>query len=50
MLRQTLGFGVTHDEKAFNVSMNLGNVEVKDLELQLDLDGRVLRLKRNKLH
>lgn len=49
-LRQTLGFDVTQDEKAFKVSMNLGDVEVKDLDLQLDSDGRVLRLKGNKLH
>jgi HSP20 family protein len=49
-LRQNLGFDVTQDEQSFKVSMNLGDVEVKDVDLQLDSDGRVLRLKGNKLY
>jgi HSP20 family protein len=48
-LRQALGFDVTQDEKEFKVTMNLADVEVKDVDLQLDPDGRVLRLKGNKL-
>jgi HSP20 family protein len=48
-LRQPLGFDVTQDEKEFKVAMNLGDVELKDIDLQLDADGRVLRLKGNKV-
>jgi len=48
-LRQPLGFDVTQDDKEFKVTMNLGDVEVKDVDLQLDSDGRVLRLKGNKV-
>jgi HSP20 family protein len=46
-LRQSLGFDVTQDEKEFKVTMNLGDVDVKDVDLQLDADGRMLRLKGN---
>lgn len=48
-LRQPLGFEVTQDEKEFKVTMNIADVEVKDIDLQLDPDGRVLRLKGNKV-
>ena len=48
-LRKPLGFDVTQDEKEFKVTMNLGDVDVKDVDLQLDADGRVLRLKGNKV-
>ena len=48
-LRQPLRFDVTQDEKEFKVTMNLGDVDLKDIDLQLDADGRVLRLRGNKV-
>ncbi|KAL3800734.1 LOW QUALITY PROTEIN: hypothetical protein ACHAWO_013276 [Cyclotella atomus] len=48
-LSQPLGFDVTQDDKEFKVTMNLGDVQVNDVDLQLDSDGRVLRLKGNKV-
>ena len=48
-LSQPLGFDVTPDDKEFKVTMNLGDVQVNDVDLQLDSDGRVLRLKGNKV-
>jgi HSP20 family protein len=48
-LRQPLGIEVSQDENEFKVSINLSDVEAKDLDLQLDSDGRVLRLKGQKV-
>lgn len=44
-LRRPLGFEVTEDEKEYKLMVNVPDVEAKDLDLQLDHDGRVLRLK-----
>eukprot|EP00804_Cyclotella_cryptica_P020667 CCRYP_003468-RA/>CCRYP_003468-RA protein AED:0.46 eAED:0.46 QI:0/-1/0/1/-1/1/1/0/274 len=48
-LRDTFGFDVIQDEKEFKVSVNVSDVDAKDLDLQLDPDGRVLRLKGKKV-
>ena len=48
-LHQSLGFDITEDEKEFKISMNLSGVEVKDVDLHLDSDGRVVRLKGHRV-
>lgn len=48
-LRDTFGFNVIQDEKEFKVSVNVSDIDAKDLDLQLDPDGRVLRLKGKKV-
>jgi HSP20 family molecular chaperone IbpA len=49
-LRRPLGFEVTQNENEYKVSMHVPDVDVKDLDLQLDHDGRVLRLKGERKH
>ena len=50
-LRRPLGFEVTQDNTTYKVDINVpGDVEAKDLTLQLDHDGRVLRLKGERTH
>jgi HSP20 family molecular chaperone IbpA len=46
-LRDNLGFEVTEDDQEYKVSMKLYGIDAKDLNLLLDADGRVLRLKGN---
>lgn len=48
--RRPLGFKVTQDEKEYKVAVHVPDVEVKDMELKLDNDGRVLRLKGDRSH
>lgn len=48
-LRDSFGLDVIQDEKEFKVSVNVSDLEAKDLDLQLDPDGRVLRLKGKKV-
>lgn len=49
-LRRPLGFEVTQDEKEYKVAVHVPEVEAKDIDLQLDSDGRVLRLKGERAH
>lgn len=49
-LRRPLGFEVTQDEKEYKVAVHVPDVEAKDVDLQLDHDGRVLHLKGNKAY
>mmetsp|Transcript_8826 Transcript_8826/g.16148 ORF Transcript_8826/g.16148 Transcript_8826/m.16148 type:complete len:258 (+) Transcript_8826:103-876(+) len=49
-LRRPLGFEVTQDEKEYKVAVHVPDVEAKDVDLQLDHDGRVLRLKGDMTH
>lgn len=49
-LKQPLGFEVTQDDHEYKVAMNVPDAEMKDLDLQLDHDGRVLRLKGDRFH
>ena len=49
-LRRPLGFEVTQDEKEYKVAVHVPDVEAKDIDLQLDHDGRVLRLKGDRTH
>jgi HSP20 family molecular chaperone IbpA len=49
-LKRPLGFKVTQDDHEYKVSMHVPDVEAKDLDLQLDHDGRVLRLKGERMH
>ena len=50
-LNHRLGFDVTQDEKEYKVAVNVPtDVEVKDIDLLLDHDGRVLRLKGDRTH
>lgn len=49
-LKRPLGFEVTQDEKEWKVAVNVPDVEPKDIDLQLDHDGRVLRLKGDRSH
>ena len=50
-LNHRLGFDVTQDENEYKVAVNVPtDVEVKDIDLQLDHDGRVLRLKGDRTH
>jgi HSP20 family molecular chaperone IbpA len=46
-LRDNLGFEVTEDDQEYKVSMKLYGIDAKDLNLLLDADGWVLRLKGN---
>jgi len=48
--RRPLGFEVTQDEKEYKVAIHVPDVEAKDVDLQLDHDGRVLRLKGDRTH
>jgi len=48
-LRDAFGLDVIQDETEFKVSVNVSDVDAKDLDLQLDPDGRVLRLKGKKV-
>ena len=47
-LRRPLGFEVTQDDAEYKVAVHVPDVEAKDIELQLDHDGRLLRLKGDK--
>lgn len=49
-LKRPLGFDVTQDEKEYKVAVHVPDVEAKDIDLQLDNDGRVLRLKGERTH
>jgi HSP20 family molecular chaperone IbpA len=51
-LRRPFGLGmeVSQDEHEYKVSMNVQDAEAKDLNLQLDNDGRVLRLTGKRIH
>ena len=49
-LKRPLGFDVTQDDHEYKVAISVPDVEAKDLNLQLDHDGRVLRLKGDKVH
>ena len=44
-LRRPLGFEVEPNEKDYNIKVFVPDVEAKDLHLNLEHDGRVLRLK-----
>jgi HSP20 family protein len=44
-LKRPLGFEVSQDDHEYKVAINVPDVEAKNLDLQLDHDGRVLRLK-----
>eukprot|EP01083_Nonionella_stella_P011588 32872_1 len=47
--RPDLGFQVTQDEKKYKVAVSVpDDMHMEDIELQLDHDGRVLRLKGEK--
>ena len=48
-IRRSLGFEVTQDENEYKVAVHVPDV-AKDIELQLDHDGRVLRLKDDRTH
>lgn len=48
-LRDAFGMDVIQDETEFKVSVNVSDLDVKNLDLQLDPDGRVLRLKGKKV-
>ena len=48
--RRPLGFEVTQDEKEYKVAVHVPDMEVKDIDLQLDHDGRVLRLTGEKIN
>ena len=49
-LRRPLGFEVTQDDKEYKVAVHVPDMEVKDIDLQLDHDGRVLRLTGEKIN
>lgn len=49
-LRRPLGFEVTQDEKEYKVAVHVPDVDAKDIDLQLDHDGRVLRVKGDRTH
>lgn len=49
-LKRPLGFDVTQDGHEYKVEISVPDVEAKDLNLQLDHDGRVLRLKGDKVY
>jgi HSP20 family molecular chaperone IbpA len=49
-LKRPLGFDITQDEHEYKVSMNVPDVAAKNLDLQLDHDGRVLRLRGERMH
>lgn len=43
--RRPLGFEVTEEEKEYKIAVHVPDVDANDINLQLDNDGRVLRLK-----
>lgn len=49
-LRRPLGFEVTQDEKEYKVAVHVPDVDARDVDLELDHDGRVLRLKGDRTH
>mmetsp|Transcript_26690 Transcript_26690/g.43369 ORF Transcript_26690/g.43369 Transcript_26690/m.43369 type:complete len:204 (+) Transcript_26690:568-1179(+) len=49
-LKRPLGFEITQDENDYKVSVHIPDVEAKDVALQLDHDGRVLRLTGERTH
>jgi HSP20 family protein len=49
-LRRPLGVDVTQDDNQYKVAINVPDVDAKGLDLQLDHDGRVLRLKGERFH
>ncbi|KAL7539732.1 hypothetical protein ACHAXR_009568 [Thalassiosira sp. AJA248-18] len=49
-LRRPLGFEVTQDEKEYKLAVHVPDVDAKDIDLQLDHNGRVLRLKGARTH
>ncbi|KAL7547026.1 hypothetical protein ACHAWF_010352 [Thalassiosira exigua] len=49
-LRRPLRFDVTQDDKEYKLAVHVPDVEAKDVDLQLDHDGRVLRLKGDRTH
>merc|ERR1712013_347172 len=42
--------GVVQDEKEYKMAVSVPGVEAKDIALQVDQDGRVLRLKGNRAY
>jgi len=50
ILKRPLGFDVSQDDHEYQLTMNVPEAEAKDLDLQLDHDGRVLRLKGDRSH
>jgi len=46
--KHPLGIEVTQDEKEFKVAVHVPDVEAKDVELHLDHDGQVLRIRGDK--
>lgn len=49
-VRRLQGFQVKQDENQYTVALHLPNIEAKDIDLQLDNDGRVVRLKGDMIH
>jgi HSP20 family protein len=49
-LKRPLGFDVTQDDEQYKVAINVPDIEAENLDLQLDHDGRVLRLKGDRVH
>ena len=49
-LRRLQGFEVTQDDNEYTVAIHLPNIEAKDIDLQLDNDGRVVRIKGDMIH
>lgn len=43
--RRPLGFEVTEEEEEYKIVVHVPDVDAEDIQLQLDNDGRVLRLK-----
>ena len=48
--RRPLGFEVTEEEKEYKIAVHVPDVDANDINLQLDNDGRVLRLKGDRSH
>ena len=49
-LKKPLGFDVDQDDRHYKVAVHVPDVDAKDVELGLDHDGRVLRLKGERTH
>ncbi len=49
-IRRPFGLQVAQDDNQYKVTMHVPDVEVENLDLQLDHDGRVLRLKGEQIH
>ncbi len=48
--KRSLGFEVTQNDHEYKMVVRVPNVDAKELDLQLDHDGRVLRLKGERNH